>query len=53
MGRRSFEMPDDPDTIADEYEFQAPIFVVTHRQPPVTPKENKRRTSLRFRVNRT
>jgi dihydrofolate reductase len=44
MGRRSFEMPDDPDTIADEYEFQAPIFVVTHHPPPVTPKENERLT---------
>src|SRR5436853_7939959 len=42
MGRRSFEMPDDPDAIADEYEFQAPIFVVTHHPPPVTPKENER-----------
>src|SRR2546429_9548100 len=42
MGRRSFEMPDDPDTIADEYEFQAPIFVVTHHPPPGTPKENHR-----------
>jgi dihydrofolate reductase len=44
MGRRSFEMPDDPDTIADEYEFQAPIFVVTHQPPAVTPKENDRLT---------
>jgi dihydrofolate reductase len=44
MGRRSFEMPDDPDTIADEYEFQAPIFVVTHHPPPVRPKENERLT---------
>src|SRR5438105_10891851 len=44
MGRRSFEMPDDPDWIADNYEFQAPIFVVTHHPPPVKPKENERLT---------
>jgi dihydrofolate reductase len=42
MGRRAFEMPDDPDSIADNYEFQVPIFVVTHHPPPVTPKENER-----------
>jgi dihydrofolate reductase len=44
MGRRSFEMAEDPDTIADEYEFQTPIFVVTHHPPPVRPKENERLT---------
>jgi dihydrofolate reductase len=44
MGRRSFEMPDDPDTIADNYEFQVPIFVVTNHPPETTPKENDRLT---------
>lgn len=44
MGRRSFEMPDDPDAMADSYEFQTPIFVLTHRPPPVPPKENERLT---------
>ena len=44
MGRRAFEMPDDPDTLADSYEFQTPIFVVTHHPPAVTPKENERLT---------
>jgi dihydrofolate reductase len=44
MGRRSYEMPDDPDSIADSYEFQTPIFVVTHHPPPVKPKENERLT---------
>jgi dihydrofolate reductase len=44
MGRRSFEMPDDPDTLADSYEFQTPIFVVTHQPPPKKPKENERLT---------
>jgi dihydrofolate reductase len=42
MGRRAFEMPADPDTIADEYEFQTPIFVITHNPPARTPKENDR-----------
>jgi dihydrofolate reductase len=42
MGRRSFEMPDDPDSIADNYEFQVPIFVLTHHPPEVAPKENDR-----------
>lgn len=45
MGRRSFEMPEDPDSLADSYEFQVPILVVTHRPPQVPPKENGR---LRF-----
>jgi dihydrofolate reductase len=40
MGRRSFEMADDPDWYADGYEFQVPIFVVTHHPPPVAPKQN-------------
>ncbi|MGQ0802903.1 MAG: dihydrofolate reductase family protein [Actinomycetota bacterium] len=44
MGRRSFEMPEDPDSLADSYEFQTPIFVVTHHPPSVTPKENDRLT---------
>jgi dihydrofolate reductase len=44
MGRRSFEMPDDPDSLADSYEFQTPIFVVTHHPPAVTPKQNDRLT---------
>ncbi|MPZ90005.1 MAG: hypothetical protein GEU81_18555 [Nitriliruptorales bacterium] len=29
MGRRTFEMADDPDWYVDDYEFQVPIFVVT------------------------
>ncbi len=45
MGRRSFEMPGDPDSLADSYEFQVPIFVVTHHPPQVRPRENER---LRF-----
>jgi dihydrofolate reductase len=45
MGRRTFEMAEDPDTYADVYEFQVPIFVVTDRAPARTPKQNDR---LRF-----
>lgn len=43
MGRRTFDMGGDPDSWADEaYEFQVPIFVVTHTPPPVTPKGTDR-----------
>ena len=41
MGRHTFEMAD-PDTLADNYEFQVPIFIVTHRPPAHHPKENRR-----------
>ncbi|QDH20352.1 dihydrofolate reductase family protein [Saccharibacillus brassicae] len=40
MGRRTFGMVDDPDTYADRYEFQVPIFVVTRQAPARAPKEN-------------
>jgi dihydrofolate reductase len=43
MGRRSFEVGD-PDTYADNYELQAPIFVVTHQPPAKHPKENDKLT---------
>ena len=42
MGRRTFEMAGDPDSYADTYELQVPIFVVTHTPPPVAPKRNER-----------
>jgi dihydrofolate reductase len=41
MGRRTFDMAGDPDSYADTYELQAPIFVVTHTPPPVIPKRNE------------
>jgi dihydrofolate reductase len=41
MGRRTFDMAEDPDLYADHYEFQVPIFVVTHRPPTKPPKENE------------
>jgi len=44
MGRRSFAMAEDPDTIEANYEYQVPIFVVTHRPPERRPKENDRLT---------
>jgi dihydrofolate reductase len=43
MGRSSFEMGE-PDSYADTYEFQNPIFVVTHQPPQKHPKENDRLT---------
>lgn len=44
MGRHTYAMGD-PDSYADQYEYQAPIFVVTHAVPDQRPKENDR---LRF-----
>ena len=41
MGKRSFEMGD-PDSFADSYEYQVPIFVVTHHVPEHKPKSNDR-----------
>ena len=42
MGRRTFGMAENPDDYADSYEFQVPIFVVTHVPPALTPKRNER-----------
>jgi dihydrofolate reductase len=39
MGRRTFEMGD-RDSYAEHYEFQVPIFVLTHSAPQQHPKEN-------------
>ena len=44
MGRRSFAMAEDPDWYAGNYEFQVPIFVLTHRPPPVMPKQDEHLT---------
>jgi dihydrofolate reductase len=43
MGRRSFEMGE-PDSYVGNYEFQVPIFVLTHRPPLVPPKQDERLT---------
>ena len=42
MGRRTYDMTPDPDGLADGYEFQVPLFVVTHRAPDRIPKSNDR-----------
>lgn len=42
MGRRTFDMAPDPDSYAVDYEFQAPIFVVTHTAPAHEPARNER-----------
>ena len=44
MGRRAFEMGD-PDSYVGEYEFQVPIFVLTHHPPEIPPKQDEH---LRF-----
>jgi dihydrofolate reductase len=41
LGRRSYEMGE-PDSYADSYEYQVPIFVVTHHVPAKPPKRNDR-----------
>jgi dihydrofolate reductase len=43
MGRRTFEMGN-PDAYVGQYEFQVPIFVLTHAPPPVAPKRDERLT---------
>jgi dihydrofolate reductase len=44
MGRRSFDMAEDPDWYVGNYEFQVPIFVLTHQPPPVAPKQDEQLT---------
>ncbi len=39
MGRNSFAMAEDPDLLAGNYEYQVPIFVLTHQPPEKHPKE--------------
>jgi len=44
MGKRTFDMADDPDTYVGNYEFQVPIFVLTHHPPEIAPKQDERLT---------
>jgi dihydrofolate reductase len=44
MGWNAFAMASDPDTYAGNYEFQVPIFVVTHAAPDRQPKETDQLT---------
>lgn len=39
MGRNSYAMAEDPDWFAENYEYQVPIFVLTHHVPKKKPKE--------------
>jgi dihydrofolate reductase len=39
MGRKTFEMADDPDLYAGNYEFQVPVFVLTRNPPAKHPRE--------------
>jgi dihydrofolate reductase len=43
MGRRTFEMGD-PDAFVGNYEFQVPIFVLTHHPPTTPPKQDEHLT---------
>lgn len=43
MGRRTFEMGD-PDSYVGAYEFQVPIFVLTHQPPSTPPKQDEHLT---------
>ncbi len=43
MGRSTSEMAD-PDSYVGNYEFQVPIFVLTHHLPGVAPKQDERLT---------
>jgi dihydrofolate reductase len=43
MGKRAFEMGD-PDSFVGNYEFQVPIFVMTHNPPFVAPRQDEHLT---------
>ena len=43
MGRKTFEMAD-PDSYVGTYEFQVPIFVLTHHPPPIPPRQDEHLT---------
>ena len=44
MGRRTFEMAPDPDWYVGNFEFQVPIFVVTHHPPATPPRQDEHLT---------
>lgn len=44
MGRNSYNMAEDPDWFAGNYEYQVPIFVLTHHVPKKKPKETDQLT---------
>jgi dihydrofolate reductase len=44
LGKNAFLMAENPDSYADTYEFQVPIFVLTGTKPEPPPKENENLT---------
>jgi dihydrofolate reductase len=44
MGRNSYAMADDPNWFAGNYEYQVPIFVLTHQAPQRHPRETDQLT---------
>lgn len=44
MGKHAYEMANDPDWYAGNYEFQTPIFLQTHTTPEKHPKETEKLT---------
>lgn len=44
MGRNAFAMAEDPDSYADNYEFQVPLFVLTHHVPDRMPRQTENLT---------
>ncbi|MDQ2999506.1 MAG: dihydrofolate reductase family protein [Chloroflexota bacterium] len=44
LGKHAFLMAEDPDSYADTYEFQVPIFVLSRTKPEKNPKENENLT---------
>jgi dihydrofolate reductase len=44
MGRNSYDMAGDPDWLDEGYEYQVPIFILTHHVPEKKPKGNDKLT---------
>lgn len=44
MGKNAFMAAGDVDSYADDYEFQVPLFILTHHVPEKHPKENDKLT---------
>lgn len=44
MSKKEYEMADDPDLYANNYEYQVPIFVFTDKKPEKHPKETDQLT---------
>ena len=44
MGRSTYAVAADPDWYVDQYEYQVPIFVLTHHVPEKMPKQSEKLT---------